>query len=81
MKNRLFVTKSCPFCRIVERHIKKNKLDEYFEILDINQKENLEEYKKISTMDQVPCLEVDGKPMYESLDIIKWIKNTYKKIK
>ncbi|NLM05836.1 MAG: hypothetical protein GX219_02795 [Tissierellia bacterium] len=81
MKHKLFVTKMCPFCKIVERHIKKNDLEEYFEIIDINEKANLDEYKKISTVDQVPCLVVDGKPMYESLDIIKWIKNTYKKIK
>ena len=24
--------------------------------------------------EQVPCLFIDGKPMYESLDIIEWLK-------
>lgn len=33
---------------------------------------------KIGGKTQVPCLVIDGKPLYESLDIIEWLKTNYK---
>lgn len=38
---------------------------------------NEADYKRlleVGGMDQVPCLFIDGKPMYESLDIIDWLE-------
>ena len=32
-----------------------------------------EELREIGGKTQVPCLLVDGQPMYESLDIIEWL--------
>ncbi|MBE6736814.1 MAG: NrdH-redoxin, partial [Ruminococcaceae bacterium] len=29
---------------------------------------------EVGGYEQVPCLFIDGKPMYESLDIIDWLK-------
>ena len=28
---------------------------------------------EVGGMEQVPCLFIDGKPLYESLDIIAWL--------
>ncbi len=36
------------------------------------------ELAKIGGKTQVPCLVIDGKPLYESLDIIEWLKTNYK---
>ena len=36
-----------------------------------------EELVKIGGKQQVPCLVIDGKALYESLDIIDWLKKNY----
>ena len=38
-----------------------------------------EELIKIGGKPQVPCLVIDGKALYESLDIIEWFKRNKKK--
>ena len=38
-----------------------------------------EELVKIGGKSQVPCLVIDGKVLYESLDIIEWLKKNWKK--
>jgi glutaredoxin len=38
-----------------------------------------QELVKIGGRAQVPCLVIDGKALYESLDIIEWFKNNWKK--
>ncbi len=38
-----------------------------------------DELMRISGKAQVPCLVIDGKALYESLDIIEWFKKNYKK--
>lgn len=38
-----------------------------------------EELVKIGGKSQVPCLVIDGKAMYESDDIIAWLRTSYKK--
>lgn len=37
-----------------------------------------EELIKIGGKSQVPCLVIDGKALYESNDIIDWLKNNWK---
>ncbi len=39
--------------------------------------ENRQELIKKGGKGQVPALEIDGKIMYESNDIIKWLKENY----
>jgi glutaredoxin len=34
----------------------------------------LEELKKLTGKTQVPCLVIDGKPMLESEDIVRWLE-------
>lgn len=38
---------------------------------------NKEELRRIGGKTQVPCLVIDGKALYESLDIIKWLEENY----
>ena len=38
-----------------------------------------EELVRIGGKSQVPCLVIDGRALYESLDIIEWFKKNYKK--
>ena len=38
-----------------------------------------DELIKIGGKPQIPCLVIDGKALYESLDIIEWFKKNYKK--
>ena len=35
---------------------------------------NRDELIRIGGKSQVPCLVIEGKPLYESLDIIEWFK-------
>jgi len=37
-----------------------------------------DELVKIGGKSQVPCLVIDGKALYESLDIIEWFKKNWK---
>lgn len=39
---------------------------------------NREELIKIGGKPQVPCLVIDGKALYESDDIIQWLKDNWK---
>ncbi len=71
---KLYYMPGCPFCEKVIRFINDNNLDN-IELKDITsstaaKKELIENGGK----EQVPCLFIDGSPMYESDDIIDWLK-------
>ena len=69
----LYKMQSCPFCVRVMDFIDENGLD--IKTKDIV--ENLsfrDELIETGGKSQVPCLIVDGKPLYESNDIIAWLK-------
>ncbi|WP_237036875.1 glutaredoxin family protein [Mediannikoviicoccus vaginalis] len=76
MKLELFYKDSCPFCQKVFRFIDKHELRDKIELLDIVKDDSAK--KRLvdeGGMNQVPCLFVDGKPMYESSDIIAFLKS------
>lgn len=76
MKLELFYKDSCPFCQKVIRFIDKHELKDKIEFLDIVK--DTDAKKRLvdeGGMNQVPCLFVDGKPMYESSDIIEFLKS------
>lgn len=76
MKLELFYKDSCPFCQKVIRFIDKHELKDKIKFLDIVKDEDAK--KRLvdeGGMNQVPCLFVDGKPMYESSDIIEFLKS------
>ena len=74
MKLELYKFDSCPDCVRVFDYIRKSGRTD-IEMRDIMKNEA--DYKRlleVGGMDQVPCLFIDGKPMYESLDIIDWLE-------
>lgn len=76
MKLELFYKESCPFCQKVMRFIDKHELRDKIEFFDIVKDDSAK--KRLvdeGGMNQVPCLFIDGKPMYESSDIIEYLKS------
>lgn len=71
---KLYSKEVCPYCQKVLRVIDKYNLN--VEIRDIKKDPAAQdELLAIGGKDQVPMLLVDGKPMYESGDIIKYLKD------
>ncbi|MBQ9438076.1 MAG: glutathione S-transferase N-terminal domain-containing protein [Lachnospiraceae bacterium] len=74
MKLELFKFETCPYCRRVLDYLAETGRTDV-ELRDIHEsKENEERLVREGGKKQVPCLFIDGKPMYESLDIIAWLK-------
>lgn len=68
----LYIMNTCPFCKKVLRFIDKNSI-EGIEVKDIiGNKEN--ELIEKGGKKQVPMLMIGDKPMYESDDIIEYLK-------
>lgn len=77
MNLELFYKHSCPYCQKVLRVIDKYHMDSVKKIDIASDMENMERLKNIGGKNQVPCLFIDGKPMYESADIIKFLKEQF----
>lgn len=74
MKLELYMFDTCPFCKRVLKVIDELGRND-IEIKNIFQDGNGEKLIEIGGKDQVPCLVIDGSPMYESGDIIKYLRN------
>lgn len=75
MKLELFKFDTCPYCQRVMNAIKESGRTDV-ELHDIHKNaEDLERLISVGGKQQVPCLFIDGKPMYESGDIIVWLEN------
>ena len=74
---KLYYMKGCPVCKKVIQFMERNNIE--VEMVDIQaDPKNEEELIKLGGKDQVPMLLIDGKPLYESNDIIQWLKDNYK---
>ncbi len=70
----LFYFPGCPYCRKVLDTI--DALEIEVELKDILKNSAFHsELVKLSGDDQVPCLVVDGRPMLESDDIVRFLKS------
>jgi glutaredoxin len=75
-KLELFYTDLCPYCKGILSYIDEN-------ILDITKKnirneiEFANELIQLGGKRQVPALKVDGHIMYESSDILQWLKENH----
>lgn len=70
----LYYMEGCPFCRKVIQYMNKNNINNV-ELVDIHaDPNNQEDLIRLGGKDQVPMLLIDGEPLYESDDIIKWFK-------
>ena len=74
MELKLYMFETCPFCRKVLNEIESSGRTDV-ELHNIHKSE-LDRMELISVggKQQVPCLFIDGKPLYESQDIIDWLR-------
>ena len=73
MKLELYKMDTCPYCQRVMHAIKASGRTDVV-LKDIRKDRRNQEYLiEHGGKDLVPCLFIDGKPLYESLDIIKWL--------
>ena len=74
MKLELYKFDTCPFCARVFAYIEESGRTD-IEMHDIRKNESdRKQLVEVGGKEQVPCLFIDGKPLYESLDIIDWLK-------
>jgi glutaredoxin len=74
----LYKFDGCPYCRKTMRAIEQLGITVRYR--DINNDTGAwDELMRIGGKDQVPCLLVDGKPMYESEDIIVFLETHFAK--
>lgn len=74
MKLELFKFESCPYCQKVMNYIKESKRQDVSFRDILQDEESRQTLLSVGGKEQVPCLFIDGKPMYESGDIIEWLK-------
>lgn len=74
----LYVGTYCPFCKKVEHFMEQENITSV-EIKNIDDDKDAREYLiEKGGKKQVPCLFIGDKPLYESLDIIKYLKENAK---
>lgn len=75
MKLELFKRDSCRYCVKVFMAMKELGVEDQVEMLDISKDPGaLKRLVEVGGKQQVPCLFIDGKPLYESGDIISWME-------
>ncbi len=68
----------CPYCGRVRVYLAKEGIK--VPMKDIHaDPTHRDELMTLGGKTQVPCLVIDGKALYESLDIIEWFKKNWKK--
>ena len=77
MDLKLYYKPECPFCKKVLSFMEKNDIE--LELKNIHDEENKKFLVEEGGMNQVPCLFIDGKAMYESDDIIEFLKEKFNK--
>ena len=66
----------CPYCTRVRNFMDQSRIT--IPLKDIRKDPAArDELIKIGGKPQVPCLLIDGTALYESLDIIDWLKNNW----
>lgn len=75
MKLELFKRDTCPYCVKVQMLIEELGVEEQIEQLDITRDADARRrLVEVGGKQQVPCLFIDGEPLYESRDIMNWIE-------
>ncbi len=72
MKLELYKFDSCPFCQMVMDFIDKNNIVVDYKDIQTEQA-SLDKLVNDTGRRTVPCLYIDGKPMFESRDIMAWL--------
>ncbi len=70
----LYYRPSCPYCRKVLAFMEENNIQ--IPLKDVGASpDDRETLLTTGGKSQVPCLFIDGRPLYESDDIIAWLKD------
>ncbi len=70
----LYIMPSCPYCMRVISYLQS--IHKTIKTVDIRTVPGAKEYLiKVGGKKQVPCLFINGVPLYESEDIITWLDN------
>lgn len=70
----LYIMPGCPFCRKVLSYMERQGIE--IPLRDITANPNdRSTLQNVGGKVQVPCLFIDGKPLYESDDIIAYLKD------
>lgn len=69
----LYVKPGCPYCLKVLRYLDENGIR--IETRNVFEGNNLQDLVAIGGKNQAPCLIIDGSPLYESDDIIAYLKS------
>lgn len=70
---KIYCLQSCPFCIKVVDYVEEKNLE--VELIDVTNDVKLQkEVESLGGKYQVPMMTVDGEPMYESDDIVDWLK-------
>lgn len=74
----LYHFEGCPYCGRVRKYMAEHNI--VIPLKDIHTSSLYrDELVEIGGKKQVPCLVIDGKALYESLDIIEWFKKYWRK--
>lgn len=71
----LYYKKACPYCQKVLRFMEENKIT--MDTRDTAQPGNQNDLVRIGGKKQVPCLIIEGRPLYESDDIVAYLKENF----
>ncbi len=71
----LYYKKSCPYCQKVMKFMEENHLTA--DTRETTQPGNQNDLVRIGGKKQVPCLIIEGRPLYESDDIIEYLRRTF----
>ena len=75
MKLELFKRDSCPYCVKVMMLIDELGVGDQIEYCDIARDADARRrLLEVGGKQQVPCLFIDGEPLYESADIMRWMR-------
>ena len=74
----LYFMPSCAYCQKVIKYLEQNDISVPMKNTSANSQIR-QELLAIGGKTQVPCLVIDGKPLFESDDIIQWFKTNYRK--
>ena len=71
----LYYYDSCPYCQKVLRAMRRLDIEDKINLKNIlRSQEAADTLVRVGGKRQVPCLFIDGDPLYESDDIVAWLK-------
>ncbi len=77
-KLELFYFPECPYCQRVLAVMQNLDAQDFIELRDIHADDSARQtLVSIGGKQQVPCLFIDGEPLYESGDIVNWLQQKF----